>query len=239
MRGTIVWPRGFCRRACRPARLFRRAVPTERGHWETYAYAAGTKVPCSTSGAAGIDINYGGARDVQLTCVVPLAYEQSDAMHAGFGVIETAMKYRFIHQVEGEPTPDIAFFPRIFWPTAAERFASRHASVLLPIWAGKDFDRWTVFGGGGYQINPGEGNRDFWLAGLAVTRAIGDRWSAGVEVYHRSPDAEDAKSLSGANLGATWKASAHWTLLGSLGPGLQNARDEGQYSFYLALQAVY
>jgi hypothetical protein len=214
-------------------------VPTDRGHWETYAFAAGTHVPGSTSGAAGIDINYGGARDLQLTCVVPLAYERSDGMHAGLGVIETAMKYRFVHQVDGKATPDIAFFPRIFWPSASARFGSRHASVLLPIWAGKDLDRWSVFGGGGYQINPGEGNRDFWLAGLAVTRAIGDWLTAGVEIYHRSPDAEDGKPFSGANLGATWNVSGHWTVLGSLGPGLQNAREEGQYSFYLALQAAY
>lgn len=214
-------------------------VPTDRGHWEIYAFGGGTKVPGSTSGAAGIDINYGGARDLQLTCVVPLAYEHSGEMHAGLGVVETAVKYRFVHQVDGGMTPDVAFFPRIFWPTASARFGSRHASVLLPVWAGKDFDRWSVFGGGGYQINPGEGNRDFWVAGLAVTHAIGDRLSAGMEVYHRSSDAEDGKPFTGANLGATWTASKHWTLLGSLGPGLQNAREEGQYSFYLALQAVY
>jgi len=214
-------------------------VPTDRGHRETYLYAAGTRVPGSTSGAAGIDINYGGARDLQLTCVVPLAYEHSGEMHAGLGVIETAMKYRFVHQVDGNATPDIAFFPRVFWPTGSTRFGAGHASVLLPLWAGKDFDRWSVFGGGGYQINPGEGNRDFWLAGLTVTRAIGERLSAGVEVYHRAPDAVDGKPFSGANLGATWQASEHWTVLGALGPGLQNAREEGQYSFYLALQAVY
>lgn len=214
-------------------------VPTDYGHLETYLFAGGSHVQGSTDGEAGIDINYGGAPDLQLTAVLPAAYEKSDAMHVGLGVIETAVKYRFLHQKEGELAPDVAFFPRVYWPTASSRFGSRNVSVLLPVWVGKDAGPWSIFGGGGYQINPGEGNRDFWLGGLAVTRAFGDRLSVGAEVYHLTADTLGGKPVTAVNFGVDWAFAEHWSLLASMGPGVQNASVQMDYGFYVALKADY
>lgn len=33
---------------------------------------------------------------------------------------------------------------------------------------------------GGYAINPGSGNHDYWTEGVAVTRHLGDRFLLGV-----------------------------------------------------------
>jgi hypothetical protein len=214
-------------------------APTDYGHWEIYQFAGGSHVAGSTAGEAGFDFNYGAARDVQVTFVLPAAYETSDEFHAGLGVIETAVKYRFAHQSDAGWRPDVAFFPRIYWPTASSRFASTRASVLLPLWVGKDVGPWSVFGGGGYQVNPGDGNRDFWLSGLAVTRAIGERWSVGGEIYHRTADATGGKPLTAVNVGLEWALSKHWSLLASLGPGVQNASQEMDYGFYVGLKSDY
>ena len=46
--------------------------PTEAGHWEIYGFAAGAHMAGETDGAAGLDINYGGAKELQLTAVVPI-----------------------------------------------------------------------------------------------------------------------------------------------------------------------
>ena len=37
-------------------------VPTDRGRWEVYAFAAGAHGPDGTGGQAGLDLNYGGPR---------------------------------------------------------------------------------------------------------------------------------------------------------------------------------
>lgn len=214
--------------------------PTERGHWEIYSFAAGTHVEGATSGEAGLDLNYGGAKDLQLTLVIPAAFDRANGeTHVGMGVVEAAAKLKILHQDETGWRPDVAIFPRLFLPTAPARFASRHANLLLPIWAGKDFGPWAVFGGGGYQLNPGAGNRDFWTGGLAVTRQVNKRLNLGAEITHRSRDAENGRDFTGANLGVIYKLTDHWSLLASGGPGLQNARTEGRYTFYVSLKADY
>jgi hypothetical protein len=215
-------------------------APTDRGHWEIYNFVGGSHVAGDTAGEAGFDFNYGAAKDLQLTWVIPLAYDRADGdTHVGLGVVEAAAKLKVLHQQEGGWTPDVAVFPRLFLPTAEVRFASPHANLLLPVWVGKDVGKWSLFGGGGWQINPGAGNRDFWTGGVALTRQVTDRLNLGAEVTHRSRDTRDGRAFSGVNLGVVYKLTDHWSLLASGGPGVQNARTEGRYDFYVSLKADY
>ena len=213
--------------------------PTEKSHWEIYGYAAGTHGPGATDGAAGFDINYGGAKDLQLTAVVPINYQTGSDGTAGMGNVELAAKYKFLHQTDGSPLPDVAFFPRAFVPTAGRRFGTRRVSVLLPLWAQKDMGPWALFGGGGYTINPGAGERNFWLTGIGLQRALTARFALGAEIYRQTADADDARRFTGVNLGALYKLADHWSLIGSAGPGIEHARTQGRYSFYVALKADY
>jgi hypothetical protein len=213
--------------------------PTEAGHWEIYGFAAGTHVPDGTDGGMGFDINYGGAKDLQLTAVVPLDYQTGHDGSAGLGNIELAAKYKFLHQSDGTLVPDVAFFPRAFVPTAGQRFGSRRLSLLLPLWAQKDFGKWSLFGGGGYTINPGAGQRNFWLTGIGLSRAIGDRFMLGGEIYRQTADADDARRFTAVNVGGSYRLSDHWSLLTSAGPGIEHARSQGRATFYAALKADY
>ena len=45
--------------------------PTDFGHYEIYAFTAGTATRGDIGGTAGIDFNYGAAPDLQLTAVIP------------------------------------------------------------------------------------------------------------------------------------------------------------------------
>src|SRR5580698_2452397 len=205
--------------------------PTDVGHWEIYNFIDGDHTPGVTAGEAGFDLNYGAAKDVQLTLVLPAAYSDDDRFDLGGGQIEAAAKFKLLH--EGGFGLDVAVFPRAFIPTDT-RFDTGHVNVLLPVWVGKDLGAWQVFGGGGYQINPGPGQRSFWTGGLALTRDVTKQLNLGAEVYAHTADAADGRSFVGVNLGAGWRLTPHWSLLAAGGPGLVNARSEGQYDFYLA-----
>ncbi len=102
--------------------------PTDFGHYEIYAFAGGTSARDGSGGAGGIDFNYGAAPDLQLTAVLPLAWDSPNAggASAGLGNVELAAKYKFLHQ--DDVGVDVAFFPRVFLPGRVRR---RWASGML------------------------------------------------------------------------------------------------------------
>jgi len=214
--------------------------PTDRGRWEIYNFASASHVAGDTAGEAGIDLNYGAAKDLQLTLVVPAAFDRTEGVtHVGMGVVEAAAKLKVLHQDKTGWTPDVAVFPRLLLATAPARFASRHTNLLLPVWAEKDLGDWSLFGGAGWQLNPGRGQRDFWTGGLALTRQLGPRLNLGAELTHRGRQTEDGRAFTGLNAGVIHRLTDHWSLLAAGGPGLQNARTEGRYDVYVALKADY
>lgn len=156
--------------------------------------------------------------------------------HSGFGDMKIGFKYRFLHQREGSWVPDVSLFTKIDLPTAGKRFGSEKVGLQLPFWAQKDWGAWSLFGGGGYVINPGAGQRDYWQSGIALTRAVSKVLSLGGEIYHQSRDADDTHSTTGLGLGASWQVTPHWSLIGSGGPIIAHRDCSGHYAFYLALE---
>jgi len=213
--------------------------PTDLGHWEIYAYGEGLDALGSTFGDSGLDLNYGAAKDLQLTAVIPAAYSTGDFNAFGAGQVQLAAKYRFLHQGDGTLTPDVAFFPRVFLPTAAPGLDLPRTNVLLPLWAEKDWGDWSLFGGGGYQISPGPGSHNFWTGGVVLTRQVTKSLNLGAEVWAHTHDLTVDGDFVGVNLGADWRLTPHWSLLASGGPGLVNPSRDGRWDFYLALKADY
>jgi hypothetical protein len=214
--------------------------PTDLGKWEIYNFANGIHIPGDTSGQAGLDLNYGGAKDLQLTAVFPAGYDSTSAGTSwGSGDIELAAKYKFLHQ-DGPVGLDVAVFPRVFLPSAFNRASNdRHASLLLPLWAEKDWGKWSVYGGGGYTINPGTDNRSYWLGGIVLQRQLSERAFLGLEFYRQGATTREGKSQAFATLGGGYKFTKHWSLIADAGPGLENQRTSGQSEFYIALKADY
>jgi hypothetical protein len=211
--------------------------PTERGHWEIYNYVSGVGTPGAVAGSAGLDLNYGGAKDLQLTSTIPIGYQTGAS--AGLGDIELAVKYRFLHQRAGSILPDVAFFPRVSFPTGGLIYGTGRTQFLAPLWAEKDFGAWSLFGGVGYTLNPGGGQRNYWISGAALTRTMTPRFSLGAEVYHQTHTDAEGRDFTGVNLGALYRFTPHWSLIGAGGPGVQNPQRGGDYDFYVALKADY
>ena len=58
--------------------------------------------------------------------------------------------------------------------------------AYLPIWMQKSWGKFTTFGGGGYWINPGTGNKNWIYAGWEAQYDINKTFSPGCEIFYNS-----------------------------------------------------
>ncbi|MBV9965489.1 MAG: hypothetical protein JO008_07315 [Alphaproteobacteria bacterium] len=219
-------------------------IPVEPGHWEVFNFSSATHAAGDTSGTLwGTDANYGAAPNLQLHATLPIALDApvGNGMRAGLGDAELGAKYRF---VTGDPNgwrPDAAIYPAVDFPTgnAARGLGRGHTRLFLPLWLQKSVGDWSTFGGLGYWINPGAGNRNFWYFGWAVERPLTDKLSIGAELFYQTADTDQGKDQSGFSIGATYDLSENWHLMVAAGRGLQNAGATNEFSYYAALQWTY
>jgi hypothetical protein len=208
-------------------------APTDTGHWEIYAFATGEGRHSTLDADAGFDLNSGPVRDVQLTATLPMSFthEPGSGWTSGTGDLELAVKYRFLNDERGGFSA--AIFPRVILPTSSIEHGEK-TRLLLPLWLEKDFAGGTsVFGGGGYEVNPGRGNRNFWQAGIAVTKDVNDKLSVGAEIIRQGPDETGGTAQTRAGLGSIVKLSEHYAVLFSAGPTWADHRTA--YHAYAAL----
>lgn len=212
--------------------------PTDPGKWEIYGFATRTGFQHGAEGDGGFDINYGGAKNLQLSAVVSFAYSDAvgEPTHLGIADTEIGFKYKFVAQHAGSVLPDISAFPTLELPTAGRRFGSGRLGFSLPLWAQKDFGPWSVFGGGGWTLNPGPGNRNFTFGGLALTRMVTKSLSVGGEIYYQAADSRDTRSATGLGFGVSWQVAPKWAIIGSGGPMLEHRATAGEYAAYVALE---
>jgi Putative MetA-pathway of phenol degradation len=229
-------------------------VPVDYQHWEINNYASSNFAKgASFTAAPGSDINYGILPNVQAHVNVSLATNFTNGIGTSFGPadLELGVKYRFLDAKPEDWWPQIAFYPFVDLPTgdASRGLGTGSVHSYLPIWIEKDFGKWTAYGGGGYWINPGPGNRDFWFTGWVLLRQITDSLQLGGEIFHQTRSSTSAppspgfpigtKDTTGFNLGGTYDFDKTFHLLFSAGTGLQNAESSNEFSFYLALRVTF
>lgn len=207
--------------------------PTEFGHWEIYNFVEVDGRGSDVDGAAGLDLNYGGAKDLQLTATLPVAFAHSSeaGWRAGTGDVELAAKYRFLN--DEKSGWQAAVFPRVILPTSAHDLGGTRVRLLLPLWVQKDIGKTSIFGGGGYEINPRPDNRNFWQGGIAVTHDFSERLSLGTEIVWQSADTRGGRSSTGVNVGLLRKLGGPFALLLAAGPSFSGGK--ASYHSYAAL----
>jgi len=213
--------------------------PTDFRHFEIYAFNAGASTRSGLDGAAGIDFNYGAVRNLQLTALLPVGFqsEQHKPTAVNLSNVELAAKYRFLHQAQ--IGLDAALFPRLFLPAGSSSVGDSHTSLLVPLWLEREMGPWSMFGGGGYDFNRGGSSRDFFQLGFVIARKMIPNLQIGAEVYHKSADSLEAKDSTGVDGGFIYDLDDHLHLMGSIGPGIQNANDTNRYSWYAALLTTF
>jgi len=198
--------------------------PVDYQHWEVYVFADGAHSAGDTSGLGpSVEVNYGAAPNLQLHMITGLSYDQSASrgLHLGVSDTEFGAKYRFVTPGENDWFPQIGVFPLVEVPTgnAARGLGAGYTQVFLPVWVQKDFGKWTSYGGGGYWINPGPGNRNYWFSGWLLQRQVTAKLAIGTEIFHQTASLAGRDGTWGFNTGAVYDFTEHYHLLLSAGEG--------------------
>lgn len=191
--------------------------PTDTGHWEIYAPVfEDAGLGSVYGGSVGAELNYGAAPGVQLTLGLPVSFAKDGGrLRWGRGDLRASVKYRFYHS--DRTGISLAVFPGVTLPTACCGLGAGRATALLPVWGQKTMGHWAVFGGGGYALNPGPGNRNYWTGGLAVTHDIARGSLIGVEADRNGPDTIGGRAQTSLGLGAIIAIKGPFRLLASGG----------------------
>jgi hypothetical protein len=198
--------------------------PVELGHWEVYGFSYGGNGHGATSGLGpSLEVNYGAAKGLQLHFIGGFAYDDVPGGGLQMGVSDTELgaKLRFVDPDKDDWYPQVGIFPLVEIPTgnAKRGLGAGEWQEFLPLWLQKDWGDWTSYGGGGYWINPGPGNRDYWFFGWLLQKKITEELTLGGELFHQTANTMDGHASSGFNLGAQYDFTDHDHLLFSAGRG--------------------
>ncbi len=210
--------------------------PVERRHWEFYV---ASQHELTHDGAAGtvphIELNYGAAPNLQLHLIAPLAYARPSGGPASYGSgdVELGVKLRFVK--EGKWLPMVGTFPLVELPAGSESrgLGTGHLDTFIPLWLQKSFGPWTTYGGAGYWVNPGPGNRNYWLIGWQAQRRLARAAALGGEVVYTSADHAGGGGNLRSNLGLVLDLAARHHVLLSAGRSISG---DDNFEAYVAYQ---
>jgi hypothetical protein len=213
--------------------------PVEYRHWELYLASLVSRDAGVWSGTAPhVEVNYGAVPNLQLHIIAPMSFVRSTegTTAYGYGDTELGAKYRFIQ--ETSHCPQVGVFPLLEVPTGDRQrgLGSGHVQLFLPLWLQKAYGRWLTYGGGGYWINPGEGNHDWGFIGWQVQRQLFEDLSVGAEVFHTTTQEEGGEPETRFNVGAVLDLSDLQHVLVSAGRGLQGSNE---FQGYVAFQLTF
>jgi hypothetical protein len=213
--------------------------PVEYRHWEVYA---ASQYQNDSDGvqftAPHVEVNYGVVPNMQLHLIVPLLYAnpRGEASNYGPGDVEIGVKYRFAE--ETRLLPQAGIFPLVELPSGdSERnLGSGEVQAFLPLWLQKSFGNFTTYGGGGYWINPGAGNKNYWLLGWEAQYDLSEALTLGGEIFHYTASSVGGGDRTGFNAGGIINIDDHNHILFSAGTDFHGP---ALFSMYAAYQLAF
>jgi Putative MetA-pathway of phenol degradation len=170
-------------------------VPVDFHHYEFYIFGAvdGTPVAIASSGPA-FEFNWGALPRVQLHAILPFGasaplnskvYDPSGQGPDAFGLADMEFGAKIAFVKEGKHMPQIGSFTMIEMPTGNfdKGLGIGKVWYKLPIWLQKNQGKWLFDGGGGYEVVPQTGYRNFPYTGWLIKRELSEQWELGAEVF--------------------------------------------------------
>jgi hypothetical protein len=171
-------------------------VPVDLHHYEFYIFGGvdGTTAEIDSTGPA-FEFNWGALPRVQLHAILPwgvVAPSNNPVYLPGgqgpdaFGLTDMELGAKIAFIKEGKYMPQIGSFTMFEMPTGNYDKGLGVGKVWykLPIWLQKNEGKWLFDGGGGYQVVPQTGYRDFPYTGWLVKRELSEQWELGAEVFY-------------------------------------------------------
>jgi len=213
--------------------------PVEYRHWEVYLAAQYKHDQDQDSSTLPhLEINYGLMPNVQIHLIAPLVYVKTEGASSqyGYGDTEMGVKFRFIQ--ETDYIPQVGIFPMVEFPTgdSEKGLGNGRTQYFLPVWLQKSWGPWTTYGGGGYWINPGEGNKDWWQFGWLIQRDINKTLTLGTELYYKTASTSDSNDTTGYTVGAIINITENHHILVSVG---QDINGPNYLSLYIGYQLTF
>jgi hypothetical protein len=92
---------------------------------------------------------------------------------------------------------------------------------------------WQSYGGGGYWINPGSGNKNYWFFGWEVQRELSKAITLGGEVFYNTPTERAEGGRTGFNIGTIVNFTDRHHFLFSAG---RDIHGQNRFTTYIAYQ---
>jgi hypothetical protein len=198
--------------------------PVEYQHWEYYISSINLFQHELNNGTLPhFEVNYGLLPDVQVHLLSPLNYNYmgTHTFQYGYANTELGLKYRFVQ--ESENVPQIGTFPIVEIPTINNsNFGNGKAQIYLPVWIQKSWNKLSSYGGGGYWINPGTGNKNWIFEGWELQYDFSKRITLGGELYYHTAQSISSQSALAFNVGGFINFSEKFHLIFSIGHNLSN-----------------
>ena len=205
--------------------------PVPLKHWEYYLSSVNIYQSSVWSGTLPhFEVNYGLVSNMQVHLLLPVNYTLllHQGVHFGYADTEFGIKYRFLKETDNHPQAGI--FPICEIPTIRNNeFSDDRVKIFLPLWIQKSWNKLITYGGAGYWINPGSGNKNSVFLGWESQYDFSEAVTLGGELYFQSADVVDGKSMTAFNLGGSINFSEQFHLIFSFGHSITNDRFFSSY----------
>lgn len=187
-------------------------VPVDYRHYEFYIFGITDSTPVvATASGPAFEFNWGALPRVQLHAVLPWGesapsnnpvYAPAGQGASAYGLVDMELGAKIAFIKESKYIPQIGSFTMFEMPTGSYDRGLGIGKVWykLPIWLQKNEGKWLFDGGGGYEVVPQEGYRNFAYTGWLVKRRLGDRLELGTEVFVHGPEGEAAPQTQSATM---------------------------------------
>ena len=198
--------------------------PVNFKHWEYYVSSINNYQQSVWSGTSPhFEINYGLVPNVQVHLLMPINYFSSRGQGSGFGYADTELGIKFRFVKETENSPQIGTFPIIELPTIKNsEFSDGKTKIYIPVWLQKSWGKLTTYGGAGYWINPGAGNKNWIFSGWEAQYDISKTLTLGGEIYYHTASTKNTRSETGFNVGGSVNPTEKFHIIFSVGHTFTN-----------------